>query len=180
MTTGFRSLSAVATLALILPPALVAQERPMYELPSITVSALSEADPLFESAAALYESGQWQEAAELYRDAGEAMPENDPNSYITFDQSARLYFYAGEFGEAREMMEDAARVAEATGDMIIAAYRHVDAAFIAVWEGYPAKQREHVAMAEKYAAENDFDDENLSRIHALTRGVGSLPVADEK
>ena len=64
--------------------------------------------------------------------------------------------------------------------MIIAAYRHVDAAFIAVWEGYTAKQREHVAMAEKYAAENDFDDENLSRIHALTRGVGSLPVADEK
>ena len=179
MTTGFRSLSAAAALALILPSVLVAQERPMYELPSITVTAPSEADPLFESAAALYESGQWEEAAELYRDAAEALPENDPNSYPTFDQSARLYFYAGEFSEAREMMEDAARVAEATGDMVSAAYRHVDAAFIAVWEGYPGKRREHVALAEKYATENEFDAEHLDQIHALTRGVGTLPIADE-
>ena len=179
MSTGFRSLTVVAALALILPSVLVAQERPMYELPSITVTALSEADPLFESAAVLYESGQWEEAAELYRDAAQAMPENDPNSYITFDQSARLYFYAGEYSEARKMMEDAAKVAKATGDLVSAAYRHVDAAFIAVWEGYPGKRREHVALAEEYAAENEFSAEDLGRIHALTRGVASLPVADE-
>ena len=179
MTIGFRSLSAAAALALILPSYLVAQERPMYELPSIIVSAPSEADPLFESAAALYEAGQWEEAAELYRDAAEAMPENDPNSYPTYDQAARLYFYAGEFSEAREMMEDAAGVAEATGDLVAAAYRHVDAAFIAVWEGYPGKRREHVETAEKYATENEFDAEDVDRIHALTKGVASLPVTDQ-
>lgn len=60
----------------------------------------------------------------------------------------RLYFYGDDFGTAREMMERAATVAETTGDIVSAAYRHVDAAFIAVWEGYPGSRREHVQMAE--------------------------------
>ncbi len=124
MSTGFRILSAAAAASLFLPTTLGAQERPTYELPSITVTAPSESNPLYESAVALYEAGEWEEAAELYRDAAEGMPENDPNSYLTYDQSARLYFYAGEFGEARSMMEHAAGVAEATGDMVSAAYRH--------------------------------------------------------
>jgi tetratricopeptide (TPR) repeat protein len=152
----------------------------MYELPSITVMALSEADPLYESASALYQAGQWAEAAKLFRDAAEGMPENDPNSYLTFDQSARLYFYAGEYGVAREMMESALGVAEATGDMVAAAYRHVDAAFIAVWEGYPGKRREHVAAAEQFAERYAFDAADAERIAALTRGVASLPVADKQ
>jgi tetratricopeptide (TPR) repeat protein len=151
----------------------------MYELPSITGMAPSEADPLYESASAMYQAGDWEDAARLYRDAAEGMPENDPNSYLTFDQAARLYFYAGEYGEAREMMEEAAGVAEATGDMVSAAYRHVDAAFIAVWEGYPGKRREHVTAAEKYAAEYDFEVADAERISSLTRGVAALPVEEK-
>ena len=104
------------------------------------------------------------------------MPENDPNSYVTFDQSARLYFYAGEFGDARKMMEQAAQVAEAAGDMVSAAYRHVDAAFIAVWEGYPGMRREHVEMALDYAKQYEFEETDAYRIKALTRGVDSLPM----
>jgi tetratricopeptide (TPR) repeat protein len=179
MSTGFRILSATALAVLVAPWSVQAQDadmRPMYELPSIAVTALSEADPLYESAAVLYQAGEWAEAAELYRDAAEGMEENDPNSYLTFDQAARLYFYAGEFSGARQMMEEAASVAEATGDMVSAAYRHVDAAFIAVWEGYPGKRREHMAAAEKYAAEYEFDEDDTMRIKALTRGVGMLPV----
>lgn len=180
MKTALRILFTAAVAVLLLPAASEAQDRPAYELPSITVMALSEADPLYESAAALYQAGQWEEAAMLYREAAEGMPENDPNSYLTYDQSARLYFYAGEFGAAREMMEDAAAVAEATGDMVSAAYRHVDAAFIAVWEGYPGKRREHVMTAEKYVAEYDFSPADAEKIGALTRGVGALPVPDKQ
>ena len=180
MSTGFRILSTVTVVALLLPAALSAQEqaRPTYELPSITVMAPSDTDPLYESAAAMYQAGEWEAAAQLYRDAAEGMPQNDPNSYLTFDQSARLYFYAGEFGNARKMMEQAAEVAEATGDMVSAAYRHVDAAFIAVWEGYPGKRREHVMTAEKYAVEYEFEAADAEKIGALTRGVAALPVEE--
>ena len=178
MSTGFRILSAAAVAALFLPTTLDAQDRPAYELPSITVMAISEADPLYESAAALYQAGDWEEAAQLYRDAAEGMPQNDPNSYLTYDQAARLYFYAGEYGDARRMMEEAAGVAEATGDMVAAAYRHVDAAFIAVWEGYPGKRREHVMTAEKYAMEHEFEAADAEKIGALTRGVAALPVEE--
>jgi tetratricopeptide (TPR) repeat protein len=180
MSTRFRILSAAAFAALFLPTALEAQDRPAYELPSITVMAISEADPLYESAAALWQEGQWEQAAELYREAAESMPENDPNSYLTFDLAARLYFYAGQYGNARRMMEEAASVAEATGDMVSAAYRHVDAGFIAVWEGYPGKRREHVMTAERFATEYEFDEADLEKIGALTRGVAALPVEDKQ
>lgn len=181
MSTGFRILSVAAIAALTMPVDLQAQvdDRPMYELPSITVMALSESDPLFEAASVLYQAGDWEAAANLYRDAAETMPENDPNSYLTFDQSARLYFYAGEYSEAREMMERSAEVAEAAGDKVSAAYRHVDAAFISVWEGYPGMRREHVAAAEKYATEEGFGEADMLRVQALTRGVSSLPVEGE-
>ncbi len=180
MSTRIRFLCAAAVAVLFLPTSVDAQDRPAYELPSITVMALSEADPLYESAAALYQAGDWTAAAALYREAAEGMPENDPNSYLTYDQSARLYFYAGEYGDARKMMEEAASVAEATGDMVSAAYRHVDAAFIAVWEGYPGKRREHVMTAEKYAAEHEFDQADADKIGALTRGVAALPVEEKE
>lgn len=181
MRAGTKLLSFSALVLVALPGAARAQEqRPMYELPSIAVTAPSEADPLFETASALYQAGDWKGAALLYRNAAEGMPENDPNSYLTFDQAARLYFYAGDYSAARNMMEEAAGVAEATGDMVSAAYRHVDAAFIAVWEGYPGKRREHVQAAEQYASGDGFGEADSQRVYALTRGVGSLPMADDE
>jgi tetratricopeptide (TPR) repeat protein len=165
--------------ALLLPAAAWAQDRPMYELPTISVSILTEADPLYETAASLYQEGKWSEAATLHREAAEGMPDNSAASYLQFDQAARLYFYAGDFADARKMMEKAAEVAEATGDVEAAAYRHVDAAFIAVWEGYPGLRRDHVRMAEEYATSGNLNEEDADRIRALTRGVEALPVEED-
>ena len=173
-------LAVIASLLVALVPEVAeAQEaelRPMYELPTITVLAPVEGDPLYDQAMALYEQARWEDAAKLHRGAAESMPENDANAYVQYDRAARLYFYAGDYSEAREMMEHAASVAEATGDMESAAYRHIDAAFIAVWEGYPGKRREHVEIAERYANEYDFGKEDASHVYALTRGIGTLPM----
>ena len=180
MARCMRILSVAALAAFLLPAAVQAQDmqqpRPMYELPTIAVTVLSEADPLYETASGLYQAGDWKSAAELYRKAAEGMPRNDANSYISYDMSARLYFYAREFTDSREMMQRAAEVAEATGDVVSAAYRHVDAAFIAVWEGFPAKRREHVDAAEMFAGEEGFDENAAIRVAALTRGVDALPM----
>ena len=182
MSTIPKLLLLGALLVPLLPRAAVAQDndmRPMYELPTITVTALAETDPLYERVTALYEQARWVDAAKLHREAAESMPKNDPNAYIQYDRAGRLYFYGGEYGDSRKMMENAAGVAEATGDMVSAAYRHVDAAFISVWEGYPGMRREHVETAEKYATEYDFDEADYEKVYALTRGVGMLPVEDK-
>ena len=155
-----------------------AEQRPMYELPTLTIVAMSDIGPLSDRARSHYERGEWIEAAEVYRTAAESMPHNDPNSYTTFDMAARLFFYGDEFGPSREMMERAAGVAEATGDIVAAAYRHVDAAFISVWEGYPGKRREHVAAARQHAGKTGFDADDAMRIHALINGVSALPGDD--
>lgn len=170
-----------ALLLALVPDSSVAQDaelRPMYELPTITVLAPVEGDPLYDQVMALYEQARWEDAAKLHRKAAESMAENDANAYGEYDRAARLYFYAGEYSMAREMMEHAASIAEATGDMESAAYRHIDAAFISVWEGYPGKRREHVEIAERYANEYDFGKEDASHVYALTRGVGNLPMDD--
>ncbi len=176
MAEDRRILSLVALAVFLLPSSIAAQEtqRPMYELPTITVSVLSETDPLFEAASGLYEAGDWNGAAELYRAEAEGRDEAD--SYLFFDMSARLYFYAGVFGDSREMMERAAEVAEMTGDVTSAAYRHIDAAFIAIWEGFPSKRREHVEAAETFAQAEGFAESDAARIDALIRGVSALPV----
>ena len=182
MSTISKLLVLGVLLVPFIPRAAVAQEggmRPMYELPTITVTAPAESDPLYERASALYEQAKWIEAAELHREAAESMPKNDPNAYLQFDRAGRLYFYGGEYEDSRKMMESAAEVAEATGDMVSAAYRHIDAAFISVWEGYPGMRREHVETAEKYATEYNFDEEDFEQVYALTRGVGMLPVEDK-
>ncbi len=181
MAKGLKILLLTAFAVFLMPPPVTAQDapRPMYELPTITVSVLSEADPLYESASDLYQANDWKGAAELYRAAAEGMPTNDANAYIPFDMSARLYFYAGEYGDSRGMMERAAEVAEATGDDVSAAYRHVDAAFIAIWEGFPSKRREHVAAAENYARSGGLDKPDTEKIWALIRGVDALPMSED-
>lgn len=157
-----------------------AEQRPMYELPTLSIVAASDIGALSDRARSHYEQGRWSDAAELYREAAEGMPQNDPDSYTTYDMAARLYFYGDDFGAAREMMERAAEVAEATGDLVSAAYRHVDAAFIAIWEGYPGSRRDHVRAAKAYAGRSDFGSEHSARIYALINGVNALPGDDEE
>lgn len=184
MRFTLRLVLATSLLLPLFPHGATAQQqtgmRPMYELPTITVTAVAETDPLYERATALYEQARWKDAAVLHRDAAESMPKNDPNAYLQYDRSARLYFYAGDFTTSRQMMERAAEIAEATGDMVSAAYRHIDAGFISVWEGYPGKRREHVAIAETYAKDHGFEKADYDHVFALTRGVGMLPVEEKK
>ena len=149
----------------------------MYELPTLSVS-VAGTTPTDSRAEALYTTGRWNEAARLYRDAAEARAADDSKAYEAYDMAARLYFYGRNFGTARKMMERAAEVAEATGDVVSAAYRHVDAAFIAVWEGSPGSRREHVAAAEAHAAGEGFGEGHVRRIRALIFGVSSLPDSD--
>lgn len=173
---------ALPAFAFLLLPSLAmaqAEQRPMFELPSLGIE-IAQKTSRSEQAVALFNAGKWQEAARLYRDAVKEMPKNSPEAYEAYDMAARLYFYGHNYGDARAMMESAASVAEATGDVVTAAYRHVDAAFIAVWEGYPGSRREHVQRAEQFASSSDVSAEHAARIAALIQGVRALPVSENR
>lgn len=155
--------------------ARASEQRPMYELPTLTVLVSTET-PLDVRAAELYQGGDWKAAADVYREAAEGEPVNGAEAYQAYDMAARLYFYGRDFGRARASMERAAAIAESTGDVVSAAYRHVDAAFIAVWEGYPGSRRDHVAKAKELSATDGFGEEHARKIESLIHGVGALPV----
>ncbi|MEE9206756.1 MAG: hypothetical protein V3U67_00075 [Gemmatimonadota bacterium] len=132
-------------------PAL-AQDRAMYELAPIEVSVMTSADALHAQAVALYETPErWTEAAELHLKAAESQRDKAVESFGGFDRAARLFYYAGEFGQARRAMEEALKVAMATGDVLTSAHVAVDVAFIANREGYGGKKRESVRLARELA-----------------------------
>jgi len=171
---------AVAVTALVAANAAVAQERPTYELPAIEVEVLQT--DLHQQAIDLYEIPErWGEAADLHREAAENLPANDAGQFYGYSRAALLYFYAGELAEARRSMEDAAEVAEATGDVLTAAHAYVDAAFIAIAEDYDGKQREFVADAREVAASELLTETEresiLIRIEGAPAGVSSATVA---
>ena len=170
-------LLAIPSLAAAQAQNMAADQRPMYELPALTVVVAGET-PLDQRAADLYRQGEWTTAADLYIDAADKMPAMEADSYRPLDMAGRLYFYGREYGKARRAMERAAKVAEATGDVVSAALRHIDAAFIAVWEGYPGSRREHIQKALEHAQTEGFGEENAGKIQALIYGVESLPVAE--
>jgi hypothetical protein len=157
-----------------------AQDRPMYELPAIEVNVLQTG--LHQQAIDLYEFPErWNEAADLHRKAAEILPKNDAGQYFGYSRAALLYFYAGDLPAARRSMEDAAQVAEATGDLLTAANAFVDAAFIAVAEDYDGKRREFVGDARELVESPVISDEDraeiLARIEGAPAGVASVRVA---
>jgi len=170
---------AVLVAAIAATPAR-AQDRPTYELPAIEVTVLQT--DLHQRALELYEVPErWGEAADLHRKAAEQLLDNDAGQFFGFSRASLLYFYAGETGEARRSMERAARVAEATGDVLTAANAWVDAAFIAVAEGYAGKTREFVAEARTLVDSDLVSDEAragiLARIEGAPAGAASARVA---
>ena len=129
-----------------------AQDRAMYELAPIDVEVLTSADALHEQAVALYETPErWKEAAELHLSAAESQRDYAVESFAGFDRAARLFYYSGEFGQARRAMEEALKVAMATGDVLTSAHVAIDVAFIANHEGYGGKKRESVSLARELA-----------------------------
>lgn len=140
--TGATALVAIAAL----PAVASAQNRETFELPAIQVEAFQ--NPLHVEALALYETpARWAEAGELHEKAAKELVKNDAGQFFGYNRAAALYLYAGETARSRRAMERAASVAEATGDEFTAANAWVDAAFIAIAEGFTAKKREFVANA---------------------------------
>ncbi|MCL7962605.1 MAG: hypothetical protein M8860_07110 [marine benthic group bacterium] len=157
-----------------------AQDRPMYELPAIEVNVLQTG--LHQQAIDLYELPErWGEAADLHRQAAENLQKNDAGQFFGYSRAALLYFHAGELAAARRSMEDAAEVAEATGDVLTAANAFVDAAFIAVAEDYDGKQREFVGEARELIESPVLSVEDraavLARIEGAPAGAASVRVA---
>jgi len=177
-----RLLEAVAASAAVLvavAPA-AAQDRPSFELPAIEVTVLQ--NDLHQTAISLYElPSYWELAGDLHKQAAENLPRNAAGQFFGFNRAAVLYFHAGEYTEARRAMEDAAEVAEATGDMFVAANTYVDAAFIAIAEGYAGKKREFVREAVELADSEwitaEEKDEILTRIDGSPTGPASARVA---
>jgi hypothetical protein len=166
---------AVLVAAIAATPAR-AQDRPTYELPAIEVTVLQT--DLHQRAMELYElPDRWAEAADLHRQAAERLTDNDAGQFFGFSRASLLYFYAGESGKARKNMERAARVAEATGDVLTAANAWVDAAFIAVAEGYAGKKREFVAEARTLADSDLMSDEARAEILARIDGAPTGPAS---
>ena len=162
--------SAALAILLGLPAAGIAQSRPMYELPALQVTALQ--NPLHAQAAELYETPErWVEAAKLHERAARQLPKKDAGQYFGFRQASLLYFYSDKLGAARSSMERAADVAEATGDVLTAAHAWVDAAFIAVAEGYGGKYREFVANARELASSELLVDTEQAAILERIEGA---------
>jgi len=177
-----RLLGVVAASAAVIVAAApaAAQDRPSYELPAIEVAVMQNG--LHQQAIALYEfPSQWKLAADLHKQAAESLPRNDAGQFFGFSRAALLYFYAGELSQSRRAMQDAAEVAEATGDDYVAANTFVDAAFIAIAEGFAGKKREFVRDAKRLAeAESVTPEERaeiLERIEGAPAGEASARVA---
>ena len=166
------ALTAALTIAAATPGTAYSQDRPMYELPAVTVVALSDADELHLQAIALYEyPARWGEAARLHERAAKKLPPKDARAFAAYDRAARLYFYAGEYAHARSAMEDAADIALATGDVVTAANAYIDAAFITLWEGQSGELGQLTRKAEMLTVSDLIDDHD--RDHILTRIRGS-------
>jgi tetratricopeptide (TPR) repeat protein len=177
-----RLLGAVAASAAVIVAAApaAAQDRPSYELPAIEVSVLQ--NDLHQRAISLYEFPEfWELAGDLHKQAADNLPRNDAGQFYGYSRAAVLYFHVGEFDEARRAMEDAAEVAEATGDVFVAANTYVDAAFIAIAEGYAGKKREFVGQARELADSESITPEEradiLARIDGAPAGPASARVA---
>ena len=156
---------ALLTIASAAPQLAVAQDRPMYELPPVTVVALSDADELHLEAIALYETPErWAEAARLHELAASKLNSHDARNFAAYDRAARLYFYAGEYAKARQNMERAAAVAIATGDLVTAAHAYIDAAFITLWEGRSGEQGQLTREAERLSASELVGDAEREQI----------------
>jgi ATP/maltotriose-dependent transcriptional regulator MalT len=179
-TTRLLGVVAASAAVIVAAAPAAAQDRPSYELPAIEVAVLQT--DLHQTAISLYEFPSfWKLAGDLHKQAAESLPRNDAGQFFGYNRAAILYFHAGEFDDARRAMEDAAQVAEATGDMYVAASTYVDAAFVAIAEGYAGKKREFVREARELADSDALTPEEraeiLKRIDGAPSGPRSAQVA---
>ena len=175
MTRVLEAVAASAAILVAVAPA-AAQDRPSFELPAIEVTVMQS--DLHQTAISLYEIPSfWELAGDLHKAAADNLPRNAAGQFFGYSRAAVLYFHAGEFDDARRSMEDAAEVAAATGDFYTAANAYVDAAFVAIAEGYPGKKREFVGEAVELADSEWITAEEKADIMARIEGAPAGPAS---
>jgi hypothetical protein len=124
----------VAVLALGLGALGGAAQEPIRTLlPQVAELPNLKADALRRQAELLYERPRsYRRAAALHEKEAQLRSVNDTERVNALAQSARLYAYVGDLGQARALMERAARSALQRGDVMRAAHALLDAAFLAI------------------------------------------------
>jgi hypothetical protein len=79
------------------------------------------------------------QASRLLREAAELRPADDPVRVSNLREASRMSFHAGNLGQAATDAGDAARAALRQGDVLQAAHAYLDAAWMAVEAGDPAR-----------------------------------------
>lgn len=74
-------------------------------------------------------------AAQLYRQAADLRPADDPRRVTNLRHAARMNFYAGRVEAAIRDAHDASQAALRQGDLMEAAHAYLDAAWLAAGEG---------------------------------------------
>ncbi len=90
---------------------------------------------------------EWTRAASLFRRAADLREPGDPAAINDLVRAAQLSFYRGDEGRAIRDFESAGRRAMAIGDVLVAAYAFVDAAWIAERGGHSRRALDLLARA---------------------------------
>ena len=93
---------------------------------------VEKATELEKQAAALYtQPDRYTQAARLHVRAAQLRPAGDPEQVTDLTMAARLHYYAGNIADALRFMSSAASAAHASGDVVNAAERYMDASHLA-------------------------------------------------
>ncbi len=130
--------------------------------------ATTQAEKLERQARALFSQPErYGHAARLLQRAASTREIGDPERIRDLHLASRLSYYKGDEGRALVLMQQSANEALATGDVIVAANRYVDAAFLAKSAGQSAAAAEMVQKATLLAGSPLIDV--ASRTAILTR-----------
>lgn len=131
----------------------------------------AEADRLERHAAALHESpARYGEGAVLYERAADLREHGDARKVNALLLASQLYYHAGRKQESVAVLDRAAEVAVATGDVVRAVSSMTDAAWVLAGEGRKAEAVTLVARARLLTHSPLLSE---SERHELRRRLGS-------
>jgi hypothetical protein len=143
--TGEVLMLSTLKLGLCVPAALVATlglpsaASSQYRLPTITASAVAQADRLHDSAILLAEKNRWRDAARLHRESAALRAPEDSLGFRCLRAAANLSFVDDDLPSAQRDIIAAAEQARARGDVENAALSYADAAWVANQRKRPAE-----------------------------------------
>lgn len=162
------ALLAIALVLLATPVAGEAQE--IVWQPTIHATIGDGPDVLRAEAVELFENpARTREAAHVLRRESEKRTADDPESFFALAVGGRMFGYTGRLLDAQKMIEEAASVALARGEIERAAHTFVDAAWVARKRGKESKVRELVYRANLLTESPYLDDDARA---AIQRRIG--------